>query len=104
VLSNNWSGLRRAIEEEWQIAGAFDELFISAEIGLVKPDPRLYRLALDRLGVAPGEAVFIDDFPENVQAARQAGLHAIHFTSPDQARQELQDLLNRHGSDPALHS
>jgi FMN phosphatase YigB (HAD superfamily) len=49
---------------------------------------------VERLGVAPGEAVFVDDFAHNVEGARLAGLHAIHFRSTDQARAELEQLLD----------
>lgn len=93
LLSNAFSDLRRAIEEEWKMVDAFDEIFISAELGMTKPDPRIYRLVLDRLGVRPDEAVFVDDFVENVEGARSVGMHAIHFRSPDQALQDLDNLL-----------
>jgi putative hydrolase of the HAD superfamily len=86
------------VAETWKFADAFDEMVISAEVGLVKPDPRIYQLAVDRLGVAPADAVFIDDFSRNVEGAQAVGLHAIHFRNPQQARRELEDLLN--GSRP----
>jgi HAD superfamily hydrolase (TIGR01509 family) len=60
----------------------------------VKPDERIFRLALERLGITPGEAVFVDDFTENITGARAAGLHAIHFRSADQARAEVEQLLD----------
>ena len=63
-------------------------------VGLAKPDPRIYRLALERLRVAPEQAVFIDDVAANVEGARQVGMHAIRFQSPAQTRQELASLLN----------
>ena len=89
---------RRVVTETWKFADAFDEMIISAEVGLVKPDPRIYHLALDRLGVVPEAAVFIDDFSRNVDGARAVNLNAIHFNDPQQARAELEDLLN--GSQP----
>jgi HAD superfamily hydrolase (TIGR01509 family) len=58
----------------------FDAILFSAEEGLKKPDPELYRRALARLNVQPGEAVFVDDFSENVEAARALGLAGVHFT------------------------
>jgi HAD superfamily hydrolase (TIGR01509 family) len=72
-------------------------VIISAEVGLAKPDPRIYQLALERLGVDPPEAVFVDDFLRNVEAARAAGLHAVHFKGPEQARAELEQLLAQEG-------
>jgi putative hydrolase of the HAD superfamily len=94
LLSNAFSDLRRVVTELWDFADAFDEMIISAEVGLVKPDPRIYRLALDRLGVAPEAAVFIDDFTPNVEGARAMNINAIHFNNPWQARRELENLLN----------
>ena len=94
MLSNAFSDLRRVVTEVWNFADAFDEMIISAEVGLVKPDPRIYRLALDRLGVAPEAAVFIDDFLRNIEGARAVKMNAIHFSNPQQARSELDNLLN----------
>lgn len=94
LLSNAWDDLRQVLEEHWKITDAFDEVFISAEVGLLKPDPRIYRLALERLGVAPQEAVFVDDFPENVAGARAVGMHAIQFRDSGQARAEVEAVLN----------
>lgn len=95
MLSNAWGDLRQVIEQRWKITDAFDELIISAEVGLAKPDPRIYRLALDRLKATPPEAVFVDDFLENVEAARGVGLHAIHYENPAQTRAELEQLLKK---------
>ena len=94
LLSNAWPDVRHFIENVWGFADAFDQMVISAEVGLVKPDPRIYQLTLDRLEVAAEKAVFIDDFEENVQGARQVGLQAIRFHSPDQVVAELEALLD----------
>jgi len=95
LLSNAWPGMRQMIENEWGIADCFDDLFISAEIGLAKPDPKIYRLALDRLDLPPARAVFIDDFNENVRAAAALGLRAIQFLSSKQAMQAVNQQLGR---------
>jgi epoxide hydrolase-like predicted phosphatase len=94
LLSNAWDNLRPALENEWNIADAFDELFISAELGVAKPDACIYELALRCLQVSPPEAVFVDDFLDNVTAARQLGIHAIHFRNTTQALGELHSLLD----------
>jgi len=94
LLSNAWDDLRQYIEEDWQIEDAFDQMIISAEVGLVKPDERIYQLTISKVGVDPAEAVFVDDFSNNVTGARAAGLHAIHFKGPDQALADLQQLLD----------
>ena len=96
LLSNAFSDLRRAVEEVWHIQDAFDKIIISAEVGMTKPDQRIYRLALERIGAEPQEAVFIDDFTWNIDGARKAGLHTIHFQNPDQARADLEQLLDNH--------
>lgn len=93
LLSNAFSDLRKRLVEGWKIADAFDEILISSEIGVTKPDLRIYHIALERFGVAPDEAVFVDDFLHNVEAARSVGMHAIHFRNPDQTRLELEQLL-----------
>jgi glucose-1-phosphatase len=94
LLSNAWDDLRGYLNGRWGIADAFNELVISAEVGVTKPDPRIYHLVLERLGVQPGEAVFVDDFKENIDAARALGIHAVHFQSCQQALAELASLLD----------
>ena len=94
LLSNAWENLRGVLEDEWRIADAFDQIFISAEMGVAKPDPQIYHRVMRRLELSPPQAVFIDDFIENVEAARQAGMHAIHFRTQPQALDELAGLLN----------
>jgi epoxide hydrolase-like predicted phosphatase len=94
LLSNAWPNLRAAIEEQWKFDDAFDVMVISAEVGMVKPDPRIYQYALAVLGVEPGASVFVDDFIENVEGAQAVGMHAIHFQNPEQALAELTILLD----------
>ena len=100
LLSNAWDDLRTYLVNRWKIADAFDELIISAEVGLAKPDARIYQLALERLEVAPEEAIFVDDFPANVAGAQAAGLQAIQFRTREQALAELEALLQADGSQP----
>lgn len=94
LLSNAWDNLRRLLVELWDIDEVFDHIFISAEIGLAKPDPSIYQYVIRTLGHSPSEMVFLDDFPENVAAAREAGMNAIHFRSREQALAELRELLD----------
>lgn len=79
IISNATDGLRRTLNEKHRIADAFDLIVCSAEEGIMKPDLDIYRLTLQRLDRKPEEAVFIDDSRENVSAARQLGMHAIHY-------------------------
>jgi epoxide hydrolase-like predicted phosphatase len=55
----------------------FDVVIDSSEVGMRKPDPRIFHLALEALGVEPGRSVFLDDYPGNVVAAQSVGMHAI---------------------------
>jgi epoxide hydrolase-like predicted phosphatase len=93
LLSNAWDNLRQTMHNRWNIDGLFDELVISAEVGMVKPDPRIFHLALEKLGVQPTDAVFIDDMVANVDAARQQGIAAIQFLDTKQTLANLQELL-----------
>jgi len=96
LLSNAWDDTRQVIVERWHIEDAFDELIISSELGMVKPDPRIFRLALDKLGVEANQAVLVDDMQRNVDGARRVGLEGICFQSPQQMKLDLERLLNNH--------
>jgi epoxide hydrolase-like predicted phosphatase len=95
LISNAWSGLRPWIVKK-KFEDAFDAMIISAEVGVMKPDARIFQLALEKLGVGPAEAIHLDDFPENVTGARAVGMQAIHFIQPEQALKELKQLLSNH--------
>ena len=92
LISNAWSGLRPWIINK-KLADVFDAVTISAEARVAKPDPRIYGMALEALGVAPAEAVFLDDFQDNVTGARAVGMQAIPFNQPEQALDQLNHIL-----------
>jgi 2-haloacid dehalogenase len=77
---------------EWPFLEKFDGVIVSGLEGLVKPDPRIYRVFCERYGLAPESCVFIDDSEPNVIAARKFGMHSIHFRDPVQLRRELLEL------------
>jgi putative hydrolase of the HAD superfamily len=79
LLSNAGDIFPRLIRERYSLAGLFDVEVISALVGLAKPDPAIYRLALERLGTPPEATVFVDDYEPNVVAAAELGIRAIHF-------------------------
>ena len=93
LISNAWLELRELLEGHWHIDDAFDDLVISAEVGLAKPDPAIYKLALERLDVDADRAVFVDDFRQNIAAATDIGMHAVHFTDPNQAIVDVNQLI-----------
>lgn len=93
LISNAWSGLRDQLIAAWHIDDAFDVITVSAEDKVIKPDARIFDITLKRLGVCAAEAIFLDDFKVNVDAATALGLKGVHFRSSEQARREIQTLL-----------
>jgi epoxide hydrolase-like predicted phosphatase len=94
LLSNAWDDLRPLLESYWKIDRVFDHIFISAELGLAKPDPEIYQTVITALNQDPSEMVFIDDFIENVQAARESRMNAIHFQNREHVLNELAEYLD----------
>ncbi len=92
AISNAWPDTRQDLVHK-KIDTAFDELIISAEVGVMKPDPQIYHIALEKLGVAAHEAIFIDDTPDNVDAARALGMAGIRFREPRRALRDLKGIL-----------
>lgn len=78
VLSNADNVLRQWLVE-FDILRLFDDVVVSAEVGMAKPQPEIYALSAERLGLRPGECVFIDDLEPNVQGARDAGMQGLNF-------------------------
>jgi len=93
LISNAWSGLREVLQR-LDLLDLFDVVVISAEVGCMKPDPRIYQLALRRLGLPPQAAAFVDDMPENVRSAAALGLYAIHFRDTAEVLQRLAAWLD----------
>ncbi len=85
LLTNAFVGLDEVALRDWglDLPAMFDVYVNSALVKLAKPNPAIYELALERLGVLPEQAIFIDDSLVNVQAAAQLGIHAIHMDSPE---------------------
>ena len=93
VLTNNV----REWHDAWRTRLRIDELFElvvdSAFEGMRKPEPEIYAVVLSRLGLPAGACAFVDDVEVNVVAAREAGMHAIHFRDTEQAIAELDALV-----------
>jgi len=88
LLSNATDRLRDDLAHHG-LGDTFDHVFCSAEIGLVKPDPACFRHVADVMQLAPPECLFVDDQLPNVEAARQAGMHAEQFTGLAELRAAL---------------
>ena len=81
IVSNAWPHLRARLADQQHLCQVADTVVLSCEVGCAKPDPRIYRLALDHLSVAADKALFIDDTPGHVAAAISAGLRGHLHTS-----------------------
>lgn len=89
----NWSAETFPIaRERFDFLGWFDGIVVSGEIQKAKPDAAIYRHLADDFGIALPEAVFIDDVPANVEAARSVGLHGLLFEGPEALRRDLEAL------------
>jgi epoxide hydrolase-like predicted phosphatase len=93
VLSNCRAGLFEEFFSDEERARLFDAVVVSSEVGLMKPQPEIYLLACQRLGVRPQEALFFDDLAGYCNAAVGVGMHAAVYTSNHQAMQEITALL-----------
>jgi epoxide hydrolase-like predicted phosphatase len=92
LISNAWGDLRDFIVRE-KFDDAFDGLIISAEVGAMKPEPKIFRIALEQFGVSADEAVFVDDFLINIQGCEKIGMKGVHFKDAESAMQQLKELL-----------
>ncbi|MGQ9709556.1 MAG: HAD family hydrolase [Anaerolineae bacterium] len=86
LLSNHLRELRQRLGD---LEPLLDAVVISGEVGVLKPDPAIYRIALERLGVDPEEAVFVDDWGLNVESARRLGMSGVHFRGALHLRRAL---------------
>jgi putative hydrolase of the HAD superfamily len=93
LLSNMPVSTFEILIERHRFFSHFTQLVISGAILLLKPEPAIYKHLVDTTGIVPAESVFIDDLTRNVIAARESGLHAIQFTTPEACRAELRAYL-----------
>ena len=86
----NWSAETFPPQRErFEFLSWFRGIVVSGMEGVIKPDPRIFRLLCERYAVVPESAVFVDDVAKNAVAASALGIHGIHFRSPEQLRSEL---------------
>jgi HAD superfamily hydrolase (TIGR01509 family) len=94
IISGAMSDARQEVREHVS-EDLFEVMLFSAEEGIQKPAPEIYRRALARLGVEAHEAIFIDDWLDSVEGARAVGLHAIHYTAGVDIYKEIERLLDQ---------
>ena len=93
ILSNSFVGAREREQAAFGFEELVDEIVYSNEVGMSKPDPRIYQLICTRLAVRPEETIFLDDNQPMVDGARAIGMHAIHYRDHANAIAELEALL-----------
>jgi putative hydrolase of the HAD superfamily len=95
LLTNFGDAFDEANQGIWNYNQLFDEdkLFVSCKLKMKKPDEEIYKYAINKLGIEPHEAIFIDDRQENIDAASRLGIKGILFKSPKQLKNELEYIL-----------
>jgi len=93
LLSNAWSGARDYFCQRVDCNQVFQYSIFSYEVGLKKPDKRIYEKILSLMKVEAAEAIFVDDFLENIEAANAVGIHGVHFITTEQAMVDVMTLL-----------
>jgi 2-haloacid dehalogenase len=86
----NWSAETFGIARgRFEFLNWFDGVLVSGEERMIKPDPAIFQLMVDRFGLDPGSTFYVDDSAANVAAAGRLGFDAVRFTSPEQLRRDL---------------
>lgn len=89
VLSNYSGKARHECADSMKFLDHVDGGILSYQEGVIKPQPEIYHLLIDRYSLIPQECVFLDDRAENVEAAKKIGFHTIHFSTREKALEEL---------------
>lgn len=95
-ILSNWSkpAYDANLDTNLKFLSEVDGALMSFREGIIKPDRQIYKLICSRFDIDPKKAVFLDDNAANVQGARDFGLNAIHFKTYEQAKAELEEMLN----------
>jgi glucose-1-phosphatase len=92
LISNAWSDLRDFVVRE-KFDDAFDKMIISSEVGAMKPEPKIFQIALEQFEVRPKEAIFVDDFYINIEGCEKVGMKGVHFKDVESTLKQLRKLL-----------
>lgn len=93
ALSNSWGTGGYDPYAGWDLDGLFDAVVISDRVGLRKPDPRIFRLTAEKLGLPPGDCLFVDDTEHNLPGARDLGMGTVFFTGAPGEVEKIEALL-----------
>jgi epoxide hydrolase-like predicted phosphatase len=93
LLSNAWENARQRLGGLYKFIDLFDVAIFSSEVGMRKPNKEIFDLMLGKLGVQPHEAIFMDDFLENINGAEKAGLHTVHYKNSQDAIEQIHHLF-----------
>ncbi|HEY3021565.1 MAG TPA: HAD family phosphatase [Solirubrobacteraceae bacterium] len=91
LVSNSWGSGRYELDRFPEL---FDGWVISGEEGIRKPDPAIYALGAERIGLPPEEIVFVDDLRGNLKPAREMGMATVHHVSAEETIAQLEELLD----------
>lgn len=93
ALSNSWGTGGYDPYAGWDLDGLFDAVVISDRVGLRKPDPRIFQLTAEKLGLPPGDCLFVDDTEHNLPGARDLGMGTVFFTGVPVEVERIEALL-----------
>jgi epoxide hydrolase-like predicted phosphatase len=98
IISNSFVGAREREHERYHFDEYMDVIIYSHEVGISKPHHRIYELACERLDVRPAEMIFVDDLPDNTEAACDLGIHPVLFTTTAQAIADIDTCVRDHAA------
>ena len=79
--------------DEYNFLKDFDGMIISGDIKLVKPDKKIFELAIDKFNLTPNETIFIDDRIENINSAQNLNFKTVHLTDPKRIKAKINELI-----------
>ena len=97
INTGKGAGMARSAEKAAQVATVmenFEFVIESSKVGVRKPDPKIYLMACERMGIEPSQAVYLDDLGINLKPAKALGMHTIKVVDPDAALSQLEEILD----------
>lgn len=92
LLSNMGCGHKKYLKKKHNVHKPFTKPVFSCDVGVRKPNPKIYQITLKRLNAKPQETVFIDDLPRNIKAANKLGIHGILYKNHNKFLKEMKEL------------